>query len=179
MLNRSDVVLIVVDIQEKLLRVMEDKEALIDNNIKLIKGFQTMGLPLLVTEQIPEKIGPTFSVLAEEIIGFAPIVKESFSCWGEMSFCNRLASQSKKHIILTGIECHVCVYQTALDLIDNGYEVHIVGDAISSRAQANRQIGLDAMKKAGAWLTSTEMVLFELLRSAAHPRAREIFKIVK
>jgi nicotinamidase-related amidase len=81
--------------------------------------------------------------------------------------------------VLLGIETHVCVYQTALDLITNGYNVHLVADAVSSRAPENRQIGINAMKSAGAQITSTEMVLFELLRTAADPKAKEFFKIVK
>jgi len=86
---------------------------------------------------------------------------------------------SRKHIVLTGIECHVCVYQTALDLISIGYNVHLVSDAVSSRTPENRQIGIDAIKSAGAHITSTEMVLFELLRTAADPKFKEIIKIVK
>ena len=84
-----------------------------------------------------------------------------------------------RHVVLTGIECHICVYQTALDLMQNGYTVHLVADAVSSRTPENRKIGIDAMKSAGAQITSTEMVLFELLRTAADPKAKDIFKIVK
>ena len=179
MLNRADAVLLMVDIQEKLARVMDDKENLFDNNLKLVEGFKAFGLPIMVTEQIPEKIGPTVAQLSEKLAGVQPIAKESFSCWGEPAFRNRLESLNRRQVILTGIECHVCVYQTALDLMANGFTVHLVMDAVSSRTPANREIGVTAMKSAGAHLTSTEMVLFELLRTAAAPQARDIFKIVK
>jgi nicotinamidase-related amidase len=179
MISRTAAVLISVDIQEKLARVMDGRESLVENNCKLVDGFQALGLPILVTEQIPAKIGPTVPELSEKLAGAGPVVKESFSCWGEPAFRERLESLSRRQAVLTGIECHVCVYQTALDLMANGYTVHLVTDAVSSRTPANRDVGIAAMKSAGAHLTSTEMVLFELLRTAADPRAREIFKIVK
>jgi len=179
MLNRADAVLLMVDIQEKLARVMDGRENLFENNRKLVDGFQALGLPIIVTEQIPEKIGPTVSQLSEKLAGVQPIAKESFSCWGEPAFRDRLESLNRRQVVLTGIECHVCVYQTALDLMANGYSVHLVTDAVSSRTPANREVGVTAMKSAGAHLASTEMVLFELLRTANDPQAREIFKIVK
>ena len=179
MISRTAAVLIVIDIQEKLARVMDNKENLFDNNLKLVEGFKALGLPILMTEQIPEKIGPTISRLSEKLAGIQPIAKESFSCWGEPVFREHLESLTRRDVVLTGIECHVCVYQTALDLMANGYTVHLVTDAVSSRTPANREIGVAAIKSAGAQLTSTEMVLFELLRTAADPQAKEIFKIVK
>jgi nicotinamidase-related amidase len=179
MLNRLEAVLVIVDIQEKLFRVMKRQESLIGNTIKLIQGFQALDIPILVTEQIPAKIGPTIPEISEKLAGVSPVAKESFSCWGEPAFRSRLESLNRRQVVLTGIECHVCVYQTALDLMANGYSVHPVTDTVSSRTSANRKIGLSSMKSAGAHLTSTEMVLFELLRTAACPQARNIFKIVK
>jgi nicotinamidase-related amidase len=117
--------------------------------------------------------------LSRELSGVKPIAKETFSCWADTSFRDHLESLSRRHIVLTGIECHICVYQTALDLIANGYTVHLVADAVSSRTPENRNVGIGAITNAGAHLTSTEMVLFELLRTAADPKAKDIFKIVK
>ena len=108
-----------------------------------------------------------------------PIAKETFSCWTDASFHDHLESLTRRHVVLTGIECHICVYQTALDLMSNGYTVHLVMDAVSSRTTENREVGIQAIKSAGAQITSTEMVLFELLRTAADPKAKDIFKIVK
>ncbi|MCX5848852.1 MAG: hydrolase [Deltaproteobacteria bacterium] len=179
MISRADAVLIIIDIQGNLAQAMYDKENLFANNVKLIQGFKALNLPIIFTEQIPQKLGNTLPQIAAELDGINPVAKESFSCWDEKYFKEKLEGLNRRHIVLTGIECHVCVYQTALDLISNGYNVHLVTDAVSSRTPENRQVGIDAIKSAGAYLTSTEMVLFELLRTAADPKAKEFFKIVK
>ena len=179
MISRTDTVLVIIDIQGNLAQAMFEKENLFANNVKMIQGFKAFNLPVIATEQIPQKLGKTLPVIAQELDGIAPVAKESFSCWDEINFKEKLEGLNRRHIVLTGIECHVCVYQTALDLISNEYNVHLVTDAVSSRTPENRQIGIDAMKSAGAKITSTEMVLFEILRTAADPKAKELFKIVK
>jgi nicotinamidase-related amidase len=179
MISRTDAVLIIIDIQGNLAQAMHDKENLFTNNVRLIQGFKVLNLPIIFTEQIPQKLGQTIPQIAAELDGIKPIAKESFSCCDEINFKEILEGLNRRHIVLTGIETHVCVYQTALDLISSGYTVHLVADAVSSRTPENRQVGIDAMKSAGAHITSTEMVLFELLRTAADPKAKELFKIVK
>jgi len=179
MLDRNDAVLIMIDFQGNLAQAMHNKESLFANNVKLIQGFKALDLPILVTEQIPAKLGPTIPQLANELGSFNPVAKESFSSWINRDFHDRVRLFNRRQVVLTGIECHICVYQTALDLIQNGYSVHLVTDAVSSRTPENCRVGIDAMKSAGASVTSTEMVLFELLRTAADPKAKEIFKIVK
>jgi len=179
MLSRTAAVLVIVDIQGNLAKAMFDKENLFANTVKLIRGFKVLNLPIIVTEQIPQKLGPTLPQIAAELDGVKPIAKESFSCWNEINFKEQLESLPRRHVVLLGIETHVCVYQTALDLLANGYQVHLAADAVSSRTPENRQIGIDAMKTAGVHITSTEMVLFELLRTASDPKAKDFFKIVK
>jgi len=179
MINRADTVLVIIDIQGNLAQAMFDKENLFANTIKLIKGFKVLNLPIIVTEQTPQKLGQTIPQIAAQLAGIKPIAKETFSCWADIHFREKLESLNRRHVVLLGIESHVCVYQTAADLISNDYNVHLVVDAVSSRTKENREIGLTAMKSTGAHLTSTEMVLFELLRTAADPKARDIFKIVK
>lgn len=179
MLSRTAAVLILIDVQGNLAQTMIDKEKTFSNSVKLIRGFRALNLPMMISEQIPEKLGPTIPQLAQELGEVKPIAKESFSCWAEPAFRDHLESLTRRHVVLTGIECHVCVYQTALDLMANGYTVHLVADAVSSRTPENREVGIQAIKSAGAQITSTEMVLFELLRTAADPKAKEIFKIVK
>ena len=179
MLSRTAAVLVMIDFQGNLARAMVNKENLFANNVKLIRGFQALGLPMMITEQTPDKLGSTIGQISEELGGLKPIAKETFSCWSNPSFRDQLESLTRRHVVLTGIECHICVYQTSLDLIQNGYSVHLVADAVSSRTTENREVGIGAIKRAGAQITSTEMVLFELLRTAADPKAREIFKIVK
>jgi nicotinamidase-related amidase len=179
MLGRTDAVLIIIDIQGNLAQAMDDKEKLFANNVKLIQGFKALNLPIIFTEQIPQKLGKTIPLILQELNGIVPIAKETFSCWDDRNFQEQLEGLNRRQIVLTGIECHICVYQTALDLMSNGFTVHLVTDAISSRTPENRQVGINAIKSAGARITSTEMVLFELLRTAADPKAKDIFKIVK
>jgi nicotinamidase-related amidase len=146
----------------------------------MIKGAKVLELPILVTEQVPEKLGPTRPEIAELLAGVAePIRKVSFSCCGNGPFMEQFKSLDRRQVLLTGIETHICVYQTAVDLLGFGYEVQVVVDAVSSRAAENRQVGIRRMKSAGAILTSTEMALFELLRLAEGPQFKEITKIVK
>jgi hypothetical protein len=177
MLTRKDTVVVVVDIQGNLYRAMDDKESLLTNNQTLIRGAVALDLPVLVTEQ--NKIGETIPEILELLPGIRPIKKESFSCCGEETFMEALKVLNPGQIIISGIEAHVCVYQTAMDLISKGYKVYLTIDAISSRTAGNREIAVRRLMTAGAVLTSVEMVLFDLLKTAADPKAREIFKIVK
>lgn len=180
MLNVNHTALVVIDVQGKLAQVMHGKESLFENLQKLIKGVQVLGLPIIWNEQLPEKLGPTTPEVAELLTqSTQPIPKSSFSCCGNPPFMVALQAAGRKQILLTGIESHVCVYQTCLDLLDQGYEVQVVTDAISSRTAENRQLGLKRMQVAGATPTSTEMALFELLRVAEGPKFKEIAKIVK
>jgi nicotinamidase-related amidase len=179
MLSRGAAVLVIIDIQGNLAQAMFDKKNLFANAVKLIRGFKVFNLPVIVTEQTPQKLGQTIPQIAAELGGIKPIAKETFSCWADVHFREQMEALSRRHVVLLGIESHVCVYQTALDLIQNGYNIHLVADAVSSRTRENREIGLAAMKNTGAHLTSTEMVLFELLRTAADPKFKEIYKIVK
>jgi nicotinamidase-related amidase len=179
MISRDSTILIVIDFQDKLFQVMQDKENLLANAAKVIKGAKVFDMPIIVTEQSPEKLGPTLPALSRELNGSATIGKENFSSWKDNKFREKLESINCRSAVIMGIECHVCVYQTAVDLIDNGYSVHVIADAVSSRSKENKDIGLAAMKSAGAHLTSTEMVLFELVRSAGDAKFKDIHKIVK
>jgi nicotinamidase-related amidase len=179
MLMVENTILVVVDVQGKLAHLMHEKERLFDSLQKIIKGTQVLDIPIIATEQIPEKLGPTIPELAQLLSGIQPIKKNSFSCCGTIEFMNALETTGRKQVLLAGMETHVCVYQTAIDLLRSGYDVHIVADAVSSRAAENRTIGLERIREAGAVLTSVEMALFEMLRVAEGARFKEIIKIVK
>ena len=180
MLSVDNTALLVIDVQGRLAEVMHKKEALFSNVERVIRGARVLDLPIILTEQVPDKLGKTIPAITELIADVAqPISKSSFSCCGESSFNEQLAAIGRKQILVTGIETHVCVYQTAIDLLDQGYHVELVTDAVSSRTPENRQLGIDRIKKAGATLTSTEMALFELLKIAEGQQFREISKIVK
>ena len=179
MLNIDKTALVIIDVQEKLSRVMHEKEKLFENLQKLVKGAKLLNIPIIITEQNPNGLGPTVSEIAPLLTDIKPVTKFSFSCCGEEPFLRQLEMLNRKQVLLAGIETHVCVYQTAVDLIEAGYEVHTVVDCVSSRTLENKNLALDKMKSEGANLTSVEIALFELLKTAANPKFKELSKIVK
>jgi len=179
MLDTDKTALVVIDVQEKLSRVMYEKDKLFQNLQKLIKGLKLLDIPIVVTEQNPNGLGPTVPDIAPLLSDVKPITKFSFSCCGEEQFTSEIDRLGRKQILLAGIETHVCVYQTAIDLIKAGYEVHAVVDCVSSRTIENKNLAIDKMKSEGARLTGVEIVLFELLRTAKHPKFKEMSQIVK
>jgi len=179
MLKMENVALLIVDIQGSLAHSMHGKELLFKNVQKLIKGTQVLGIPILWTEQNPQGLGPTIPEIADILSNIKPISKMSFSCCQNNRFIQALKALNRKQVLIAGIEAHVCVYQTAVDLVDLGYEVQVVTDAVSSRIMENKEIGLQKMRDSGVSLTSVETALFELLRVAEGEQFREILKIVK
>jgi len=179
MLVLEDTLLLVIDVQGNLAQAMHDKDVLFENLGKLIKGSQILELPVIVTEQIPQKLGPTIPEIAAFFDPLEPIPKASFSCCGEERFMGKLKATGRRQVLITGIEAHVCVYQTAVDLLNLGYEVHLAADCVSSRTAENRSIGVERMQHEGAKLTSAEAALFELLKVAEGEQFRKIIKVVK
>jgi len=179
MLNVDKTALVVIDVQEKLSRVMYEKEKLFENLQKLIKGVKLLNIPIVVTEQNPNGLGPTVPEIAPLLTDINRVTKFSFSCCGEEPFMREVERLNRKQLLLAGIEAHVCVYQTAMDLMEAGYEVHTAVDCVSSRTLDNKNLSLDKMKSDGAKLTSVEIALFELLRTAKSPKFREMSQIVK
>jgi nicotinamidase-related amidase len=179
MITTEDTALVLVDVQGKLAQAMHNKEALFENLKKIVKGAQVLGVPILWAEQNPDGLGPTIPEIAELLTDQNPVSKLSFSCCGNEQFMKNLEAVNRKNMVVVGIEAHVCVYQTAADLIDQQYDVQVVADAVASRTPENKQIGLEKCKDAGAGLTSTETVLFELLREARGDRFKDIIQLVK
>ena len=179
MLKADNTVLLVIDMQERLLRVMDEKEQLVENLRKLIEGIQVLEIPILVTEQYPKGLGPTVPEIASLLPDFRPYPKTCFNCCDNEPFRQALEHLNRKQVLVAGIEAHVCVYQTTADLIAAGYEVYAVSDTISSRTGENRDIGIRMMTRLGARLTSTEACLFEMLKVAEGDKFKAISKIVK
>lgn len=177
MMIREDAVLIIIDVQGNLAQLIDQRDIVIENIKKIINGFQVFEIPILLAEQV--NLGPTIPEISDMLPGVRAIIKETFSCCGSKEFMDALTALKKKQVLLAGIETHVCVYNTAMDLVNLGYEVQIAADAVSSRTASNREIALHKLNNFGVIWTSTEMVLFELLKTAADPRLREIIKIVK
>ena len=178
MLSRENAVLIFIDVQGRLAELADGADALFKNLRRLLEGMKALEVPVIITEQIPEKLGPTREEF-QPFITALPITKTSFSCCGEPAFLKSLEKTGRRHIILCGIETHVCVYQTAMNLLGAGYEVYIVADAVSSRDPANKALALRRMEAEGIKLTGTEMLLFELLGDAKAPAFKSILQIVK
>lgn len=179
MLEINDCCLIVVDVQGKLAQRMVDKETLFKNIQILIQSARILEVPILWCQQVPEALGPTAPEIAEMLAGNEPIDKACFSCWGAATFRDRLQGLGRKQALICGIETHVCIYQTALDLLREGFEPSVIADAVSSRTSENKRIALDRMATEGIHIVGTEMVLFELLRTAEHPQFRQIARLVK
>jgi nicotinamidase-related amidase len=170
---------VVVDIQEKLLPAMFESERVVQNSVRLARAAAIFGLPVIVTEQYRKGLGPTAPEVASAVAKFAPLEKLAFSACGAHGFAAALAAQRVEDVILCGIEAHVCVCQTALDLRQQGLRVFVAADAISSRTPENLRFGLDRMREAGAAVVSTEMVIFELLGAAGTEEFKQVLGLVK
>ncbi len=179
MLNKDNTSLVLVDVQGKLAALMHNKEEFFSNAIKIIKGAKVLDIPIIWNEQLPDKLGPTIPEIKELLTGMSPLEKKTFSCCGNDGFSSALESTGRKQVLLIGMETHVCVYQTAVDLVSRGYDTYLVADAVSSRTQKNIELGVEAIKNAGAKITSVEMALFEMLQVAEGEKFKEIIKIVK
>ena len=176
-LDRSRAALAVIDVQEAFRPAVLDFEQVASNVAVLIQGARILELPVLVTEQYPRGLGKTVPEVARHLEGVEPIEKVYFSALDANGFPAGLADRDQ--VVLCGIEAHVCVNQTAEDLLTSGKEVHVVQDAVSSRTAANRDLGLHKMEHSGAVLTSVETALFELLRAAGTPEFKQVQALVK
>jgi nicotinamidase-related amidase len=179
MLDIQNCCLVVVDVQGKLAQMMHDKQALFKNIQILIKAAKVLDIPILWCQQCPMLMGATAPEIAELLTDSQPINKSSFSCCGDEQFNEKLKALSRSQILLCGIEAHICIYQTAVNLLANDYEVTAVADAVSSRVLENKQIAISRMQAEGVKIGSTEMTIFELLKTAEHARFRQIAKLVK
>lgn len=178
MLKREHAVLVFIDVQGRLAELVDGADTLFKNLRRLLEGMKALDVPVIVTEQIPEKLGATRDEF-QPFINAPPISKTSFSCCGEPAFFKTLEKANRRQVILCGIETHVCVYQTAMHLLESGYEVLVAADAVSSRDPANKTLALRRMEAEGVKLTGTEMLLFELLGDAKSPQFKPILSIVK
>ena len=179
MLDIHNSCLVVVDVQGKLAQLMHGKEALFKNIQIIVQAAKILDIPILWCQQCPDALGPTIPEIAELLDNNEPVNKAAFSCCGEEQFNAGLKALARKQVLLCGIETHVCIYQTAVDLLRQDFHVEVIADAVSSRALENKQIAINRMASEGAKITCTEMILFELLKTAEHPQFRQIAKMIK
>ncbi|CAH9053848.1 hypothetical protein PSECIP111951_02393 [Pseudoalteromonas holothuriae] len=179
MLNTSNCGLIVIDIQGKLAHKVANSSELIANTRTLILGCQALKLPILWLEQTPDKLGITVKELAQLMPFEQPIAKTTFSGCANHTFMQRLRHTNKCHWLICGIEAHICVYQTASDLLALNFNVVLIDDAISSRSASHKALALQKLQHNGAQLSNIEMCLYELLADSLHPEFRTILQLIK
>lgn len=179
LLRKNDTLLVIVDIQTKLLNVMFERERLILSCSKLIQAAKLLEIPIIITEQYPEGMGPTDPRIIELLQDTEVIAKMSFSCCAVEDFNQKIANFGKKQIVMIGIEAHICILQTVHDLLHQGYLVYVPYDAVSSRKEGDYKNALGRMRQAGAVIGSVESAIFELLERAGTPIFRQISKLIK
>jgi nicotinamidase-related amidase len=170
---------LVIDIQEKLFPFISGNETLASNSGILIQGLQALNIPILVTEQYTKGLGPTIQPLHQYLAGEQVIEKLAFSCCDDQPFMVKLSALDKKFIVITGIESHVCVLQTAIDLLEHNFIPVVVEDCVSSRNLNDKQMAIARMRRSGAVITTYESVLFELLRFSGTEEFKAISRLVK
>jgi nicotinamidase-related amidase len=181
-LDREQAVLVLIDIQERLMPVIDGADAVIRNIERLIRGCHILGVPILLTEQYVKGLGPTVEPVRralEDTCGYAPIEKSCFSAYGCEDFSTRLAGLGRKQVLLAGVETHVCVYQTVEDLLARDLSVSVIVDAVSSRTAQNKEIALRRFVSDGVKLSSAEMALFELTVASGTEEFKAISRLVK
>jgi nicotinamidase-related amidase len=179
LLKPESTVLLIIDIQERILPVISNHERVVEYTLKLIKGFKALGLPIYYTEQYPKGLGPTAKSIMAELGDIKPFDKMSFSCSGAGNLFEEFRKKNLSQIVVCGIESHVCVQQTVLDLIENGFQVNLAADAVSSRKEIDYQNALQRMRIHNVEVTTSESILFELLNICGTPQFKEVSKIVK
>lgn len=175
-LNKDDTVLVVIDVQEKLMKAMSQSEKVYKNTNLLLTAAKAMDIPVIVTEQYPRGLGSTVDEIKANLPEHKYMDKVTFSAFEGLK---ELLDDSRKNVLITGSETHICVFQTTRDLIKAGYNVHVVKDAVCSRFKENHQSGLQLMNDVGAVITNTETVLFDLIKIAGSPAFKIISPLLK
>ena len=179
LMKRAQSLLLIVDIQEKLAPAILNSNAVIANAVKLIHAAKQLAVPMLASEQYRKGLGATVPALRELLSADVVFEKTHFSCFSQPDFAAQLAKQQRKQIVMCGMEAHVCVLQTALELRNAGYETFVVADAASSRSQQSYDLGVARMRELGCAIVSTEMVLFEWLGEAGTADFKALLPLIK
>ena len=177
LLQRDSTALLVIDVQERINSVMVDQGHLPRIEV-LVEACRALEVPVIASEQYPKGLGPTVEPLAG-LLGESPAAKDTFSCARDLDLREEFAATGHSQVIVTGIESHVCVLSTAIDLIEAGYRVHVPHDAVNSRRAADKQWALERMQAAGAQITTTESAVFELVERCDTPEFKAVAKLVK
>ncbi len=177
--SADDAFLLIIDIQDRLAAVMKERDTVIKNTTHLIELSRLFDIPVVLTEQYPKGLGPTVSEIRDALNEYQPIEKLSFSCCGAEGFLDAIKKTNRRKALVTGMETHICVLQTCLDLLDEGIEVILVADALTSRRPYDKSIALDILREAGCIVTTTEAVLFQVLKKAGTEEFKVISRRIK
>lgn len=178
-LNTHNSALILIDVQGKLARMMPDVSGLLARIGALLQAADKLGVPIIWLEQNPQGLGATLPELSALLAGRQPIIKQHFDACAEPDIHQRLSELTAEHLVVCGIEAHVCVYQTAMGLLALGKQVHVPVDAVASRYDEARHLAVQRLAQEGARLSNTDMLLFEWLGSAKHPEFRSVLELIK
>jgi len=176
LIKRKDSILVIIDVQEKLVPVISNHNKIIENIVRLIRFAKIISMPVVLIEQ--EKLGSTIEEIKTELPGLIPIKKIEFNAYKCSKFIKKLDELSRSNIILAGIETHICIAQTALELLHR-FNVHVVADATSSRSVENKDIALERLSQSGVVVSSTEMVIYELLERAGTSEFKKALDLIK
>ncbi|MEN8211256.1 MAG: isochorismatase family protein [Thermodesulfobacteriota bacterium] len=173
-------VMLLIDVQGQLAQLMYEKDKLFNSLGIMIQGMKTLGVPIIWMEQIPKNLGPTTEVVAKYMTDEEPIEKFSFSCCNEPEFMDKFKKAGRTQVLLTGIETHICVFQTGYDLIKkHECDVQVISDCVSSRTKENKEIGIQRIVQSGGEASCVEMIFFELLQAAKGDEFKQIIKLIK
>lgn len=178
-IDKENSALLIVDVQERLAAVMDERAGVVTNCVRLVELSKMLDINVVLTEQYPRGLGPTVPEIIKALPSYQPIEKLTFDCCGEPGFVKALRELNKKNIILAGMETHICVLQTCISLLRAGFNVHLVRDAVCSRTILNRDTGIGFMKDAGAVITCTETVMFQLLKIAGTEEFKTISRMIR
>ncbi len=178
-LKKDGCVLVVVDIQEKLLPAINDHVSVLDRSVKMVTAALALDVPIIFTQQYSRGLGPTHFDLTCMMPDYSFLEKTTFNCFGAEGFETRLVELKAKTLVLIGIETHICVCQTALEALQRGFNVHVVADAVGSRTSVNRTIGLDRIRQAGGVITATELTIYEWVERSDSPEFKLILPLLK
>ncbi len=182
-LQPETTLILVVDVQEKLAAAMppDALDTLLKNTAILLETAKVLGVPVVASEQYPKGLGPTVSAVAERLsaLGVAPMAKLTFDACSDLSIARAISDRDPRTVVIVGMESHVCVFQTARELVKRGHATYVVTDAVASRREENRRLGLTLAERAGAVLTGTETVAFDLLGTAGSDAFKAISKLIR
>ncbi len=179
LLDKDNTALVVLDVQERLMQVMGQKERVIDSIIKLLHLSRLFHLPLVLTEQHPRWLGLTLPEIRELLPAYDPVEKMDFNCCNVDLFNTRIESTGVNSIIVVGVETHICIFQTCVSLLKRGYRVYVPQDAVDSRTRENWEVGLNLMRDSGAVIASTETVVYQILERVGTKEFKEMLKIIR